>query len=225
MTRADINILLGCEYTGRVRSLLADMGFNAVSCDLKETLIPGKHIIGDVRDLLHQGWHALIAFPPCTYLTCANTRWRNDPKRLKKVAEAISFFADLADAPIQHIALENPKGMLSSVYRKPDQIVHPYYFGGAEKKQTCLWLKNLPLLQHVSESNLFEQKTHGEVSLEFAKDKNRQSKWYNNNKERRSDIFWPLAKAMAEQWGAYLEQHILQNRCYQQPFFQSIINK
>jgi len=149
-----MKILVACEYSGTVRDELIKLGHDAVSCDLLPTESPGPHIQDDVLLHLDTGeWDMMIAFPPCTYLTVANTYLkRGCSKYTKEEAEqlqheAILFFFSLYDAPIEKIAIENPIGVMSRILRKPDQIIQPWMFGHPESKSTCLWLKNLPLLQ------------------------------------------------------------------------------
>jgi hypothetical protein len=200
-----IRVLVACEYSGRVRDAFTAKGFDATSSDLLPSRTPGKHYQGNVLDIINDGWDLLIGFPPCTYISNVNTKWRNDIERLKEACKAMEFFADLYSAPINRIALENPVGMLSTCFRKPDQIIQPYYFGGNQLKTTCLWLKNLPKLHHASQDNLFEKSTHGTLSQEFTSNKShRQSHWYNNNKSERSTLFPAIANAMADQWSEVL---------------------
>lgn len=200
-----VRVLVACEYSGRVRDAFTARGFDATSCDLLPSRTPGKHYQGNVLDIIKDGWDLLIGFPPCTYISNVNTKWRNDIERLKQACKAMEFFAELYSAPVARIALENPVGMLSTCFRKPDQIIQPYYFGGCEKKTTCLWLKNLPKLHHASQDNLFETATHGILLEEFTSNKShRQSHWYNNNKSERSTLFPAIANAMADQWSRVL---------------------
>lgn len=199
-----VRVLVACEYSGRVRDAFTAKGFDATSCDLIPSRTPGKHYVGNVLDIINDGWDLLIGFPPCTYISNVNTKWRNDIERLKKACKAMEFFAELYSAPIERICLENPVGMLSTCFRKPDQIIHPYYFNSHEKKQTCLWLKNLPPLKHSAHDTLFEKKTHGELSDLFVSDASGQSAWYNKNKKERSTLFPSIANAMADQWESVL---------------------
>lgn len=112
--------------------------------DFRETLIPGNHYQGDVRDLLTEEWDLMIAHPPCTYLTISGAQWKRwKSGREEKQMEAILFVRQLMESPIKRIALENPVGVISSVIRKPDQIIQPYEFGEDASKRTCLWLKGL----------------------------------------------------------------------------------
>lgn len=156
----------------------------------------------------------LIAFPPCTHLAVSGARHFEQKRKDGRQQEGINFFLKLANANIKHIALENPVGIMSSIYKKPSQIIQPYYFGDEAQKTTCLWLKNLPPLEHSNSINLFNTEiTHcnkGEmVSTSTGKTF---SKWYwdtsgKKGEERakeRSKTFPGIAKAMATQWGEYL---------------------
>jgi hypothetical protein len=137
-------VLIACEFSGAVRNQFANRGWDAWSCDLLASESPGKHYRGDVSDILHEFWDLMIAFPPCTHLCVSGARWFKE-KRLEQ-KQALAFVRLLLSAPIPHIALENPVGVISSKIRKPDQIIQPWQFGHGETKSTCLWLKNLPLL-------------------------------------------------------------------------------
>ena len=140
-----LKALVACEFSGRVRDALMAQGVDAWSCDLLDTESPGPHIKGDVRDVLHDGWDLMIAHPPCTHLAVSGARWFKDKR--EEQAEALTFVSTLLDAPIPHIALENPISVISSKIRRPDQIVQPWQFGHDETKATCFWLKALPPLE------------------------------------------------------------------------------
>lgn len=156
-----MRVLIGCEFSGKVRDAFRRRGHNAWSCDLLPTTAPGPHIQGDVLQALAQGWDLGIFHPPCTFLTCsAEWAYKDGPyhQRLKPGTltgaarraarvDAIEFTKRLLGAAVQRIALENPVGALSSAVRKPDQIVQPYQFGHDASKATCLWLKGLPPLK------------------------------------------------------------------------------
>ena len=165
-----MKILIACEYSGRVRDAFTALGHDAISCDYLPSRTAGKHYKGNVFDIINDGFDMLIGFPPCTFITNVNTKWRNNIERLKQACDGMKFFADLYSAAIERICLENPVGMLNSCFRKPDQIVSPVYFGGCEQKKTCLWLKNLPLLIHSEHETLFEHATHGILSGEGPED-------------------------------------------------------
>jgi site-specific DNA-cytosine methylase len=188
-------VLVACEFSGVVRRAFRERGFDAWSCDL----LPAEdgsefHVQGDVRALLigtWQSWDLLIAHPPCTHLAVSGARWFKD-KQAEQV-EALEFVRWLLDAPIPHIALENPVSIISSRIRKPDQIVQPWQYGHGEVKATCLWLKNLPRLLP---TNIVE----GRVAR-VHREPPSPDRWKN-----RSRTFQGLAEAMAGQWGTYIRQ-------------------
>ena len=180
-----VDLLISCEFSGRVREAFRKKGINAVSCDLLDSELPGPHIKGDVLDILDNGWDGLIAFPPCTYLAVSGASWFKT--RQKEQEQAIDFFMKHINADIKHICVENPVSIMSTVYRKPDQYIQPWMFGHGETKRTCLWLKNLPRLQPSNIVDGREQKVWKE-----SPGKNR---WKN-----RSRTYQGIADAMANQW-------------------------
>jgi hypothetical protein len=198
-----IKILIACEESDEVRDRFERMGFDAWSCDLQENRNRNaKHYQGNVFDIINDNWDAMIAFPPCTDLAVSGAayfeRKRNDGTQQK----AIDFFMRIANADIKHIAIENPVGIMSKIWRKPNQIINPYYFGDEARKKTCLWLKNLPGLIHVKEPNLFEKET---TWVSEGKVVNGYPAWmFNNDKKHRSKTFPGIAQAMSSQWGNYL---------------------
>lgn len=140
-----VRVLIACEFSGQVRRSFRALGHEAWSCDL----LPSEddslhHVEGDVENLLLLDWDLMLAFPPCTHLAVSGARWFKDKQAEQR--EAIAFFMAMVNAPIPHICIENPIGIMSSHYRKPDQIIQPWQFGHGEVKATCLWLKNLPKL-------------------------------------------------------------------------------
>ena len=140
-----MRVLVACEFSGIVREAFTAKGLDAWSCDLLLTEIPGHHIRGDVRRVLDEEWDLMVAHPPCKHLAVSGARWFKDKQ--KEQAEALDFVRTLLDAPIPHIALENPVSVISTHIRKPDQIIQPWMFGHGETKKTCFWLKNLPPLE------------------------------------------------------------------------------
>lgn len=144
-----MKILCACEESQAVTIQLRNLGHEAYSCDIQECSggHPDWHIQCDVVHLLDNNWDMIIAFPPCTYLTFAGNGHLKQPGRIEKRLAAAEFFMKFVNAPCKHIAIENPVGYMNSFYRKPDQIIHPYMFGDPYMKRTCLWLKNLPLLE------------------------------------------------------------------------------
>jgi len=142
-----MRILVACEYSGVVRDAFIRGGHTAMSCDLLPTDAPGPHYLGDVSDVIADGWDMMIAHPPCTYLSVSGMHWTTRGLRDPKLTEdALAFVQLLLDAPIKKIALENPVSIISTRIRKPDQIIQPWWFGHDASKKTCLWLKNLPPL-------------------------------------------------------------------------------
>lgn len=194
-----MKVLVACEYSGRVRDAFRLKGHDAVSCDILPADVPGPHYQGDVRDLLQTNhWDLMIAFPPCTYLAASGMHWTTRGFRDPQLTEdALSFVQLLLDAPIDKIALENPVGCISRRIRKPDQYIHPWQFGTPHSKKTCLWLKNLPVLQHTNvlplpESGRWENQTKsGQNKLGPSDDR-----W-----KIRSMTYQGIADAMADQWG------------------------
>lgn len=182
----EMRILVACEFSGTVRDAFAALGHDAWSCDLLPTEKPGNHIHGDVLDVISDGWHLMIAHPPCTHLAVSGARWFKDKHTEQK--QALEFVRLLLDAPIQRIALENPISIISSRIRKPDQIIHPWQFGHGETKATCLWLKGLPLLEPTQIVDGRENRIH---KMPPSADR-----W-----KERSRTYQGIAKAMAEQWG------------------------
>jgi len=201
-----MKVLVACEYSGIVREAFKAKGHDAWSCDLLDTETPGNHIQGDVLAILGQEWDLMIAHPPCTYLTCTGNRWfkpeykERFPTREQDRVDAIEFFEKLYNAPVEKICIENPVGIMSSILRKPDQIIQPFQFGHTEAKKTCLWLKNLPKLVF---TNLKEPEY---ITYKSGK---RMAKWYaeavnlpkQERMKTRSRTFQGIAHAMADQWG------------------------
>ena len=181
-----MRVLVACEFSGTVRDAFAALGHDAWSCDLLPTDKPGNHIQGDVLPVLSDSWDLMIAHPPCTHLAVSGARWFKDKQAEQQ--EAIQFFMQLAEAPIQRIAIENPVCIMSSRWRKPDQVIQPWQFGHGETKATCLWLKNLPKLVPTNIVEGREARIH------------KMSPGPNRWKER-SKTFQGIADAMAAQWG------------------------
>lgn len=147
-TGRGLRVLVACEFSATVRDAFRARGFDAWSCDLLPTEgDPCSHIQDDVlRRLTWTHWDLMIAHPPRTYLSRAGARWWKDPERQRLADEAAEFVFKLRDAPIKHIAIENPIGQLNQRWRYPDQTIQPYEYGHPFSKATCLWLKNLPPL-------------------------------------------------------------------------------
>lgn len=221
-----MKILVACEESQRVTMEFRARGHEAYSCDIIDCSggHPEWHIKEDVLPLLNGNcefktvdgtvhkvdgkWDMIIAFPPCTYLTVTGNRWFNveryGDKALKRIEdrkEAIQFFLSFANADCDRIAIENPVGVMSTEWRKPNQIINPWQFGDPFEKKTCVWLKGLPNLEATDVVEIPERK-------QFASGKSMPA-WYADafslpKEERaklRSKTFPGIAKAMAEQWG------------------------
>lgn len=196
-------VLIACECSGAVRRAFRARGHEAWSCDLKPAEDGSPyHLQGDVRywligpGALH--WDLMIAHPDCTYLTSSGLHWnRRVPGRAAKTEEALRFVRELLDAPVEQIALENPVGCISTRIRKPDQIIHPWQFGHPESKQTCLWLKNLPLLVP---TNILPKPARGYWDNQTPSGQNRLGPSPTRAADRaRTYTGW--AEAFADQWG------------------------
>lgn len=142
-----MRVLVACEFSGIVRDAFARNGHDAWSCDLLPA--PGRHIQGDVLAVLNDGWDCMVSHPPCTYLCNSGLHWNNRGRGWDQSYKALEFVRALMNAPIPHIAIENPVGIISRI-RKPSQTIQPYEFGHDASKATCLWLKNLPPLKSTS---------------------------------------------------------------------------
>ena len=219
-----MKVLVACEESQRVCMAFRKKGHEAYSCDIVPCSggHPEWHIMQDVVPLLNGRcsfktmdgiehsidgkWDLIIAHPPCTYLTLAGNKWFKPefadrfPYRQKQRKEAVDFFMDIANADCEKIAIENPVGVMSSQWRKPDQYIEPYMFGDPEKKKTGLWLKGLQLLKP---ANIVEP------VIIHCKSGANEPRWHMETmhlpKEERSRVrsqtFIGIAKAMAEQWG------------------------
>jgi hypothetical protein len=202
-----MRVLLACEESQEVCKRFREKGHEAYSCDIQACsgAFPEYHIKGDVLEVLKDGWDLMVAFPPCTHLAVSGAAWFEEKRKDGRQQAGIDFFMAMINAPIPKIAVENPIGIMSSVYRKADQIIHPYYFGDSYSKSTCLWLKGLPKLKHYKQTDLFNTKTwvdRGEF-VTYASGK-RMPKWYaelSGNGKERSKTFPGIAQAMADQWG------------------------
>ena len=201
-----MRILVACEFSAIVRNAFTNLGHDAWSCDLLPTEQNGNHIQGDVLKILDDGWDLMIAHPPCTYLCVTGNKWMKPefqsrfPDRMERREEAISFFMDLAYAPINKICIENPVGIMSTIWRKPNQYIHPYMFGHQHTKKTGLWLKNLPSLKP---TEIVEPIPY------IYKDGRHDSTWHMESlklpplerMKARSRTFTGIAVTMAKQWG------------------------
>lgn len=183
-----MKIIIGCEFSGIVREAFKKRGHDAWSCDLLETEIPGQHYKGDIRDMLSQSWDIGIFHPPCNDLAVSGARWFPEKRADGRQQAAITFFMMLINANIPKIAVENPIGIMSSLYQKPNQIIQPWQYGHGETKATCLWLKNLPPLLPTNIVSGRKPRVH---LMPPSPDR-----WKN-----RSRTLQGIADAMAQQWG------------------------
>lgn len=203
-----MKILVACEESQVVTSELRELGHDAWSCDIEPCggKYPERHIKRNaVAEAYSGSWDMMIAHPPCTYLTVTGNKWMKPefkdrfPNRQQQRKDAIEFFLKLFNAPIKKIAIENPVGIMSTVFRKPDQYVHPYFFGDKHSKKTGFWLKRLPIL---TPTNMVEPEMY------IYKNGRKDPMWHIESmklppKERtkvRSRTFPGIAKAMALQW-------------------------
>jgi hypothetical protein len=197
-----MKVLVACEYSGRVRDAFIAAGHDAMSCDLLPSEATGPHYVGDVFDVIGDGWDLMIAHPPCTYLCSMGVWWnKKRPERWPLTHAAADFVRRLYHSSIPQIAIENPVGWLSTNWQRPAQIIHPWQFGHEANKPTCLWLKNLaPLFPtRIVSKGQFYTKANGQ----------RMSKWSHVTSGTSEDrwriasrTFSGIADAMANQWGS-----------------------
>jgi hypothetical protein len=183
-------VLIACEESQVVTIEMRKLGIEAYSCDTEPCsgLYPEWHIQEDVTSLFGQKWNMIITFPPCTHLASSGARWFKEKQKDGRQQKAIDFFMQFTEINCKYIAIENPIGIMSTIWRKPDQIIQPWQFGHGETKSTCLWLKNLPLLSSTNEVDGREQRI-----WKMPPSKKRA--------ELRSKTYPGIAKAMAQQWG------------------------
>ena len=205
-----MKVLVACEESQAVCKEFRKLGHEAYSCDIIECSggHPEWHLQQDVLPLLKEKWDMIIAFPPCTYLTVTGNRWFNIDRygekaiqRHKDRKDAIDFFMAFANADCEKICIENPVGIMSSEWRKPNQIINPWQFGDAFEKKTCLWLKGLPELKP---TNIVEIPPRKRFDSGKSMPSWYAEAWHLPKEERaklRSKTFPGIARAMAEQWG------------------------
>lgn len=186
-----MRVLVACEFSGVVRDAFIARGHDALSCDLLPTEAPGPHYQGDVRDVLDYPWDVMIAHPPCTDLSVSGARHFAAKRMDGRQQASASFFMMLAKADIPCIAIENPVCIMSSLWRRPDQVLHPWQHGHGETKATCLWLKGLPPLAPTNIVPGREARVH---RMPPGPDR-----W-----KKRSATYPGIAAAMADQWSAHL---------------------
>ena len=193
-----MRVLVACERSGRVRDAFIKKGHVAWSCDILDTDVPGPHIKGYLEDVIGNGrdWDMIIGFPPCTHLAVSGARYFAQKKDLQEYA--IGFFMMIANRDCPKIGVENPVGIMSTIWRKPDQIIQPWQFGHPESKKTCLWLKGLPLLKP---TNILPLPDRGYWNNQTPSGQNKLPP----SPQRamlRGITYQGIADAMAEQWGS-----------------------
>lgn len=193
-----MRVLVACEYSGRVREAFRVLGHDAWSCDLVRPDDGSEfHYTGDVFNFADKNWDMMIAFPPCTHLAVSGAKHFAAKRADGRQQQGIDFFMAIVELgeKIGKYAIENPVGIMSTEWRKPDQIIQPWQFGDKAQKTTCLWLGNLPPLKptEIVDKGEFYVSPTGK----------RLPRWYSDNKSAkvRSVTFQGIANAMADQWG------------------------
>jgi hypothetical protein len=190
-----MKILVACEYSGTVRESFRKLGHDAYSCDI----LPSddnsiNHYQCDVIPLLKENWDMILAFPPCTHLAVSGAKHFAAKRADGRQQQGIDFFMLFTQLDCPKVVIENPIGIMSKIYRKPDQIIQPWHFGDKAQKSTCLWLKGVPKLEptNIVDKGEFYTSPSGK----------KLPKWYSDNKNAkvRSKTFQGIADAMASQW-------------------------
>jgi len=184
-------ILVACEESQVVTQAFRKLGHEAYSCDIIECSEGGNpdwHFQQDVTPLLKEEWDVILAFPPCTHLACSGAAWFKQKRADGRQQQGIDFFMKFTNVNCPLTVIENPIGIMSTHYRKPDQIIQPWQFGHGETKATCLWLKGLPKLKMTNIVSGRESRIH---KMPPGPDR-----W-----KERSRTYQGIADAMAEQWG------------------------
>ena len=215
-------ILIACEESQATTKAFRKLGHEAFSCDLLPCSggHPEWHFQQDVFEVIDMGWDLMVAHPPCTFLAGSGAQWLSNPEdrylpfderrphpkypnRRQDMFDSVEFVKALYNANIKHIAIENPVGLLSGKWRKPDQIVQPYMFGDEATKTTCLWLKNLPLLVPTDVVGKGERTvfSSGKSHPKWYADALKNAKTKEERQTLRSKTFEGMANAFAEQWG------------------------
>jgi hypothetical protein len=188
-----MKVLIACEVSGIVRDAFIKRGHEALSCDLQDTDRPGPHYKGDVFDVIDYPWDLALFFTPCTDLAVSGARHFEAKRMDGRQYASVSFFMKChrRSAHIPKKAFENPVGIMSSLWRKPDQIIQPWQFGHGETKATCIWLEGLPLLVP---TNIVEGREQRIWKMPPSHDR----------AKKRSETFPGISDAMADQWGGYI---------------------
>ncbi len=206
-----MSILIACEESQAVTKEFRKLGLEAYSCDIDQCSggRPEWHYRADVLPLLEEEWDIIIAFPPCDHLACSGNKHRAGKQKDGREQQGIDFFMKFANCKCPRVAIENPVGVMSTRWRKPDQYFNPFNFGDPYRKKTCIWVKGLPPLTLDFQDSELTEEQKGEVMV--TKGGNRMPKWYGeltpNNPDRkriRSRTFPGIARAMARQWGELL---------------------
>jgi len=214
-----MRVLIACEESQAVCKEFRKLGHEAYSCDILPCSggHPEWHIQGDVLFTMkneefctqdgkyhniNKMWDMMIAFPPCTHLAVSGARWFPEKIADGRQQQGIAFFMALINSNIPKIVVENPIGIMSSKYRKPNQIIQPYFYGDNSKKTTCLWIKGLPLLKHSKENYVEPEMYICKNGKKFSKDYMVALKSGKDRGKLRSKTYPGIAKAMAEQWGS-----------------------
>ena len=190
-----MKILVACEESQAVTIELRRLGHEAYSCDIIPCSggRPEWHLQQDVIPLLTQKWDMILAFPPCTHLAVSGARWFAAKRADGRQQNAIDFFMRFANSDCPRIAIENPVGIMSTVWKKPDQIIQPWQFGHGETKKTCLWLKGLPPL---IPTEIVEGREQRIWKMPPSEDR----------AKNRAKTFPGIARAMAEQWAGDIRE-------------------
>ena len=186
-----MKVLVACEESQTVCLAFRQRGHEAFSCDIQPCSggHPEFHIQDDVFQRIYdKRWDIILAFPPCTHLASSGARWFHEKRKDGRQQQAIEFFLKFTQLECEKVAIENPVGIMSRLYRKPDQYIHPWQFGHGETKKTCLWLKGLPAL---CPTNIVPGRENRIYKMPPSKDRSK----------LRSKTFQGIADAMADQWG------------------------
>ena len=185
------NVLVACEESQAVTIRLRKMKINAWSCDTEDCSggHPEWHLKDDVSNYLNFDWDMIIAFPPCTHIACSGAAWFEQKRIDGRQQKAIDFFMQFAINKCERIAIENPVGIMSTKWRKPDQIIQPWQFGHGETKATCFWLKNLPKL---IPTNIVSGRENRIWKMGPGKERSK----------LRSKTYHGIADAISKQWGS-----------------------
>lgn len=186
-----MRVLVGCEYSGVVSQAFRAKGHSVMSCDWLPSDVPGEHYVGDVFDVINKGFDLAVFHPPCTYLCNAGLHLcRGNKERSWKQLQAIDFVHRLYNCSIPMVAIENPKGILSTIWQPASQIIYPSMFGSVYRKDICLWLKNLPPLISTC-YNTKRKSISNHVNSRMSQEQKSKIK---------SRFFPEVAAAMANQW-------------------------